>query len=1502
MVMFRKFVLSSVREELAGEDKWKQKRNLSFDQNRQILEVTKERDEFKLVAVTLQRAVAQLLAYCACAENELNQTVLAQLLQPVLPSAAPPCPPLDGSLQARRVHFAPDLGPLLAELDEDDLVGYLQQQRDLSLEIKLELENSLRRLRHEARELLALSAGGRHQLSVTQSEHSMLELECSELNITGLVEEMDARRGCDHCRQHRKSLEEATAESLQREKLLRADLEAAMMKIAQLMTDRHGDDVIAEGYGLAQQLSHPLSLPARPSPRTPPCPPEELSPRGKLWGDIEQLQREKEDLEQQLESANRQLRSTRKFVEEQALERESERDEFASRLAELTNENAALTQRLQNNARILNEVEQLEAQTREMNQIINEMENKKSSTEEELKATNEKISILRDIIATLENQLEQKTTHETEILEQLEEMRRTIDERDSKMRALVGELESLRSERVDSSNVTCDKCCEGSQDVSELMDTVKEQVPSPAPLPQPLSELQPVFTALEALARAEDMALRRVADLEMQRALLKDVAQEVRAERDVLQARMSEQALKISSLAARLELQRHNAEALAHDATSQLSVQLHDSLAESLLLEPYWRMVSEQALKISSLAARLELQRHNAEALAHDATSQLSVQLHDSLAEVQRLKEELDTKDKQLARLRQSAGERDGSEKDDSTHGDSCNTKDKITILERELSSAQSRLAQMTSVVQGLETDREILTRRLKDAHRVIAEKEAQVDELMALKLDDDDMQKSEQKSEVIEGKTSARTLSDIVSISDFDEQDLQMRRAELRQNTSLNAPYVTETRDKMANRTLPPDVQRANMSSLNIDFTDHFELGHFTPRADSLPLQFTSTQTKDRIKNFKRNINETTIFGTADRFGDSVKHSTAVNIPDNCSMYPNRDVNDSKGHSVDPKKIDFSLEPSQDNKTNDENEFTSLRELGIVLDIKQENFPDILSQLKHEIKKSKSELDVCKTELKYAEEQLCEFPALKEEVEELKGLLENTMATMETDKKFYENQLDQFSTNKKNMEQRLTELSQEVNDKSKDLHLLKEDILRRENMILELAKEKRNLTNKMTELEVKIDELQSRNTALEKFEFENHQLRDKVAELQKLQQLVSEKNQQIDSLNQHLDRLDDLQRNLIDKTEEFESLKEAFEEKSNELFQMQDTVEALNRDLANVHEDNNKLNLSNKELKLKLTKLEKEQENQSLKLQSHETELERVNSLNTELTSKIEELKHLTDKLKDKETEIEILNEDINSYHEEIASLKEQLKMVSRSPSPKSKNEEERSRDRQASNDKKQLVKIRKQISLLQHELDFNKKELNDKAFELAKARLDVTELKSTLSQESKLLAERDQENRRLGEAERTLRQEVEALTREKQGLGEQLELVMCRIREESNIDELKQKLQEKTEQCEVLERELIDMRDKLERMRSPPHEDSCALVVSGTRSPTAELERALRDQLDYSRRLDVDIMEQASLLVRVQTRVTAELERALRDQLDYSRRLDVDIMEQASLVIMYS
>ncbi|KAJ2940342.1 hypothetical protein O0L34_g16 [Tuta absoluta] len=704
MVMFRRFVLSSLREEsLGGEaDKWRQKRNLSFDQNRQLEEVTKERDGLKKVAVTLQRVVSQLVAYCACAEDELNRTVLTKLLarlQPPDESAlhleedsrpSTPCLELSTSLVSRskHVHFAPDLQSILVDLDEDGLAGFLAEQRDLSADIKRELEHSLLRLRNEAHDLLDLSA----KLSANKRPDTKMLESGHPLHITELVEQIDQQRiNCDNCELHRKqNMEEAMSECLQRENLLRSDLEAAMMKIAQLMTtnDRmQSSDLIAEGYGTVPPLLLPLSLPARASPRPRPRPlPESgaqsldggCSPRANLLRmqqEIDNVQRERDDLAQQLEAANRQLRSTRQFVEEQAAEREAERDEFAKRLAELRDENGRLATRLQNNARILNEmhclrlshcncrahdahVEQLEAQTREMNQIIVELETRKASTDDELKSQQEKISLLRDIINTLESQLEQKTTHETEILEQLQQMRNTIDERDRKMRALVGELESMRSERDGQSDVMCVKCGQEEDRYEALLERVREQtrwleekihrstqrlerihevastscsepsedvslrdqknrdiqMKSPEVPPSPrvdqidLSELAGIWECLEAHSRAEAAALKRIADLEMQRSQLKDVAQEVRAERDVLQARMSEQALKISSLSARLQQQRNDAEALASQASSQLSVRLHDTLAEQ--------------------------QRNDAEALASQASSQLSVQLHDTLAEV----------------------------------------------------------------------------------------------------------------------------------------------------------------------------------------------------------------------------------------------------------------------------------------------------------------------------------------------------------------------------------------------------------------------------------------------------------------------------------------------------------------------------------------------------------------------------------------------------------------------------------------------------------------------------------------------------------------------------------------------------------------------------------------------------------------------------------------------------------------------------------------------------
>lgn len=50
-----------------------------------MLEHVHYRDDLKRVAVSLHRVVGQLVAYCASAEDELNRTVLAQLLARLVP-------------------------------------------------------------------------------------------------------------------------------------------------------------------------------------------------------------------------------------------------------------------------------------------------------------------------------------------------------------------------------------------------------------------------------------------------------------------------------------------------------------------------------------------------------------------------------------------------------------------------------------------------------------------------------------------------------------------------------------------------------------------------------------------------------------------------------------------------------------------------------------------------------------------------------------------------------------------------------------------------------------------------------------------------------------------------------------------------------------------------------------------------------------------------------------------------------------------------------------------------------------------------------------------------------------------------------------------------------------------------------------------------------------------------------------------------------------------------
>ncbi|KAF4528645.1 hypothetical protein B566_EDAN017222 [Ephemera danica] len=298
-------------------------------------------------------------------------------------------------------------------------------------------------------------------------------------------------------------------------------------------------------------------------------------------------------LEHALEAADKQLRSTRGFLDEQAAERETERDEFGrevQRLQEalgardrdrleserLTKEFVSLllstfvcitstlklvraphvtladtdrginTNMIQQNPEP--HIESLETQVKETTQHLQVSDTKIEELNAELKAAQDKVSVLRDVIHNLEVQLDNKTKSENELQKLLASLQGALDE----------SKDELSSKRLHSSNLST--CSSPSEDVSARGgDLESPRVPpvqqSPERPPSPLS-LRRLQERLAANGRAEEAACKRVRDLEMQLQTGRTAEEEMHMERQMLQQRVEEQLLQISALQAALDQQR----------------------------------------------------------------------------------------------------------------------------------------------------------------------------------------------------------------------------------------------------------------------------------------------------------------------------------------------------------------------------------------------------------------------------------------------------------------------------------------------------------------------------------------------------------------------------------------------------------------------------------------------------------------------------------------------------------------------------------------------------------------------------------------------------------------------------------------------------------------------------------------------------------------------------------------------------------------------------------
>ena len=194
--------------------------------------------------------------------------------------------------------------------------------------------------------------------------------------------------------------------------------------------------------------------------------------------------------------------------------------------------------------------------------------------------------------------------------------------------------------------------------------------------------------------------------------------------------------------------------------------------------------MAEQSMKISTLQLRLDEQRLRAEELTRIGTSHLNIKVHDLQNELTTLRDTLDSREKQITNLKglieNSQKVIEQREKELLESQENASRSEYERKLEEELKHKCNEIQELKDKIKN-----EMISKKTVPdlMNTLVAEKDAEIEELRE-KIQD--MQKGQ-----IFGKDedNARTLSDIVSISEYDEADMLMRRMSDQQEGYLLPP-----------------------------------------------------------------------------------------------------------------------------------------------------------------------------------------------------------------------------------------------------------------------------------------------------------------------------------------------------------------------------------------------------------------------------------------------------------------------------------------------------------------------------------------------------------------------------------------------------------------------------------------------------------------------------------------------------------------------------------------
>ncbi|XP_058065530.1 A-kinase anchor protein 9 [Anopheles bellator] len=540
---------------------------------------------------------------------------------------------------------------------------------------------------------------------------------------------------------------------------------------------------------------------------------------------MEDGKRDRMDLQLQIEAADKQLKATRQFLEDQAAEREQERDEFVKEIDRLrsvmrekekdkvnferaTKEDGCMSscRFAKENEALVAKLESVELQVKELTVLIAERDERVRKMEGDLKDSIDKGFTLREIIAELETQIESKAINEHVLELKVKELEKYIDVQNQQNESLHQEMESIKAdvavrgyeekiakledelrqrqpsaehsivlealtvqlrdieetlerktknlETLNSTSGASLGCSSPSEDISVNQDSPLHRKrrstaagtvaaaesdgggtddgtagDKPAVTPLPVDEVQRIFDKLHRHSRIEDVAIKRINDLEMQITNIRAGYAELQHERDVLQEKMSEQSLKISSLQTKLDEQRLRAEELHRQGTSQLTVKVHDLQNELHNLKETLQSRDKQIVNLKQFLDNSQ------QAIARQEKELAMSQDHGDRGEHEkRLEAELRTREEEVRLLKDRIKNEMISK---AALPDLMETM--LADKNEEIDQLKERLSQLQSVARGPTAPHE-----------------------PSIGTKDDD---------------GGRTLSDVVSITDYDESDMVMRR-----------------------------------------------------------------------------------------------------------------------------------------------------------------------------------------------------------------------------------------------------------------------------------------------------------------------------------------------------------------------------------------------------------------------------------------------------------------------------------------------------------------------------------------------------------------------------------------------------------------------------------------------------------------------------------------------------------------------------------------------------